>query len=142
MSSLLACEQPHILFADCRIRLLTPCPGLTARFERVLCFRYNSNVHRGVHHLSSQATAAFEAARAKVARFVNAQSPQDIVFTKNATEAINLVAYSWGGANLQPGDEVTSLALSAAPHFVAVLVTFHQLSLPSANFLWGSTHAL
>ena len=58
-----------------------------------------------MHHLSTQATAAYEAARAKIAHFVNARTPQEIVFTKNATEAINLVAHSWG-ASLQPGDEV------------------------------------
>ena len=61
-----------------------------------------------MHFLSSQATAAFEAARAKIAKFVNAKTPQEIVFTKNATEGINLVAYSWAMNNLQPGDEVGS----------------------------------
>ncbi|MEM8604275.1 MAG: SufS family cysteine desulfurase [Cyanobacteria bacterium P01_H01_bin.121] len=66
----------------------------------------NSNVHRGVHTLSGRATDAYEGAREKVARFVNARSPQEIVYTRNASEAINLVAYSWGLANLQPGDEV------------------------------------
>ena len=66
----------------------------------------NANVHRGVHTLSEEATAAFEASRAKVARFINAASSKEIIWTRNATEAINLVAYSWGSANLQPGDEV------------------------------------
>ncbi|SRR5579883_807778 len=68
--------------------------------------QYNSNVHRGAHTLSSKATDAYEAARDKVAKFVNAASRQEIVFTRNATEAINLVAYSWGMSNLQPGDEI------------------------------------
>jgi len=68
--------------------------------------QYNSNVHRGVHTLSAKATDAYEAARDKVAAFVNAASRQEIVFTRNATEAINLVAYSWGTKNLQPGDEI------------------------------------
>jgi cysteine desulfurase/selenocysteine lyase len=68
--------------------------------------RDNSNVHRGVHTLSSRATDAYEGARDKVAAFVNAASRQEIVFTRNATEAINLVAYSWGPSNLKAGDEV------------------------------------
>ncbi|MGJ5673245.1 MAG: cysteine desulfurase [Nostochopsis sp.] len=68
--------------------------------------QYNSNVHRGVHTLSAKATDAYEGSRDKVAAFVNAKSRQEIVFTRNATEAINLVAYSWGMNNLQPGDEI------------------------------------
>jgi cysteine desulfurase / selenocysteine lyase len=68
--------------------------------------RDNANVHRGVHTLSSRATDAYEGARDKIAAFVNAASRQEIVFTRNATEAINLVAYSWGQANLKPGDEI------------------------------------
>ena len=66
----------------------------------------NSNVHRGAHSLSTKATEAFEGARDKVAQFVNANSRNEIVFTRNATEAINLVAYSWALNNLQPGDEI------------------------------------
>ncbi|MFB2770721.1 cysteine desulfurase [Pelatocladus sp. BLCC-F211] len=68
--------------------------------------QYNANVHRGVHTLSAKATDAYEGSRDKVAAFVNAKSRQEIVFTRNATEAINLVAYSWGMNNLQPGDEI------------------------------------
>jgi cysteine desulfurase / selenocysteine lyase len=68
--------------------------------------QYNSNVHRGVHVLSAKATDAYEAARDKVAAFINAASRQEIVFTRNASEAINLVAYSWGMSNLQRGDEI------------------------------------
>jgi cysteine desulfurase/selenocysteine lyase len=67
---------------------------------------YNSNVHRGAHTLSAKATDAYEAARDKVAAFVNAASRDEIVYTRNASEAINLVAYSWGTGNLQPGDEI------------------------------------
>ena len=66
----------------------------------------NANVHRGAHTLSGRATDAYEGARDKVTRFINAGDRQEIVFTRNATEAINLVAYSWGLANLQPGDEI------------------------------------
>jgi cysteine desulfurase/selenocysteine lyase len=68
--------------------------------------QYNANVHRGVHYLSAQATDAYEGARDKVAAFVNAASRDEIVYTRNASEAINLVAYSWGMNNLQPGDEM------------------------------------
>lgn len=56
------------------------------------CRHYNSNVHRGVHYLSAKATTAYEDARGKVARFINAASDREIVFTRNASEAINLVA--------------------------------------------------
>lgn len=68
--------------------------------------RYNANVHRGVYKLSEEATFAFERARGKVARFIGAHSPKEIVFTRNTTEAINLVARSWGDANLRAGDRV------------------------------------
>ncbi|TAF54650.1 MAG: aminotransferase class V-fold PLP-dependent enzyme, partial [Oscillatoriales cyanobacterium] len=66
----------------------------------------NSNVHRGVHTLSARATEAYEAARDKVAAFVNARSRNEIVFTRNASEAINLVAYTWGSSTIQAGDEI------------------------------------
>lgn len=65
-----------------------------------------ANVHRGVYAIAEEATAAFEAARAKVARFIGASSEREVVFTKNVTEAINLVAYSWGRHFLRPGDAV------------------------------------
>jgi len=68
--------------------------------------RDNSNVHRGVHTLSARATDAYEGARDKVAAFINAQYREEIVYTRNASEAINLVAYSWGMNTLQPGDEI------------------------------------
>ena len=66
----------------------------------------NANVHRGAYEIAAAATDAMESARAAVARFVNAPSVDEIVFTKNVTEAINLVARSWGGANLGAGDAV------------------------------------
>ncbi|MEM7595755.1 MAG: SufS family cysteine desulfurase [Cyanobacteria bacterium P01_A01_bin.83] len=68
--------------------------------------RDNANVHRGAHTLSGRATDAYESARDKVAQFINAASRDEIVFTRNASEAINLVAYSWGLANLKPEDEI------------------------------------
>ena len=66
----------------------------------------NSNVHRGAHTLSARATTAYEQARDQVAAFVKARSRNEIVFTRNASEAINLIAYSWGASTLQPGDEI------------------------------------
>ncbi|MCP9935198.1 SufS family cysteine desulfurase [Cyanobium sp. Candia 9D4] len=66
----------------------------------------NANVHRGAHQLSARATDHFEAARGKVAAFIGAASAREIVFTRNASEAINLVARTWGDANLREGDEV------------------------------------
>ncbi len=67
---------------------------------------YNANIHRAVHTLGEEATAAYEEAREKVARFINAPSTESIVFTRNTTEAINLVSYSWGRANIHEGDEI------------------------------------
>src|SRR3989344_5163507 len=67
---------------------------------------HNANVHRGVHKLSEEATEAYGAARKKVANFVSAGDSRQIVFVRNATEAINLVAHSWGLANVKKGDEI------------------------------------
>jgi cysteine desulfurase/selenocysteine lyase len=67
---------------------------------------YNANVHRGIYEIGERATAAYERARAQVARFVNASDAHEIVFTRNATEAINLVAYSWGRRNIERGDAI------------------------------------
>jgi cysteine desulfurase/selenocysteine lyase len=80
--------------------------------ERAFVEQHYSNVHRGVHTLSQEATDAYEAARERVGRFLGAPDPREVVFTKNATEAYNLVAYSFGNARagerfaLGPGDEV------------------------------------
>lgn len=68
--------------------------------------RYHANVHRGVYKLSEEATFAYERARGKVARFIGAASPREIVFTRNATEAINLVAQTWGNINVGAGDRI------------------------------------
>ncbi len=67
---------------------------------------YNANVHRGIYEIGERSTAAYEAARASVARFINAPDSHEIVFTRNATEAINLVAYSWGRRNINRGDAI------------------------------------
>jgi cysteine desulfurase/selenocysteine lyase len=66
----------------------------------------NANIHRAIHTLGEEATAAYEETRAKVSRFVNAPRPESIVFTRSATESLNLVASAWGRANLREGDEI------------------------------------
>jgi cysteine desulfurase/selenocysteine lyase len=71
----------------------------------------NANIHRGVYELAARATEHFEAARAKVARFVNAAEPAEIIWTRNVTEAINLVSFSWGQQNLKPGDAILTSQL-------------------------------
>eukprot|EP00873_Tetraselmis_striata_P011115 jgi/Tetstr1/431379/TSEL_021070.t1 len=72
--------------------------------------QYNANVHRGVHTLAATATAEYEGARAKIAGLINAASDREVVYTRNASEAINLVANTWG-ANLQPGDEIVTTVM-------------------------------
>jgi cysteine desulfurase/selenocysteine lyase len=67
---------------------------------------YNANVHRGIYEIGERSTASYEAARAAVARFINAPDAHEVVFTRNATEAINLVAYSWGRKHIDPGDAI------------------------------------
>src|SRR5215208_6265873 len=68
--------------------------------------RSNANIHRGVHTLAEEATMMYEDARVKIAKFINAPSAHQIIYTRNTTESINLVAYSWGRANLKAGDLV------------------------------------
>jgi len=67
---------------------------------------YNANVHRGIHTLSERATNAYEEARGKIARFINAPQAHEVIYTRNTTESLNLVAYSWGRKFLKPGDVV------------------------------------
>src|SRR5438045_8620492 len=64
----------------------------------------HANVHRGVYEISEEATAQMERARVKVARFINARQSKQVIFTRNTTEGINLVAYSWGNTNISAGD--------------------------------------
>lgn len=86
--------------------------------------RHYANIHRGVYTIAEEATASFETARRKVARFVNAPRTEEIVFTRNATESINLVAYTWARANLKSGDVVV---LSHMEHH-ANIVPWHMLA--------------
>src|SRR5512136_651662 len=66
----------------------------------------NANIHRGIHTLAEEATALYEKARERVAAFIHAPSARQVIFTRNTTESINLVAYAWGRANLNAGDVV------------------------------------
>jgi len=87
--------------------------------------RYNANVHRGLHHLSQEASEAYEAAHDRLAEFVGASGGrEEMVFTKNTTESLNLVAYAWGLNELGPGDEVV---LTEMEHH-ASLVTWQQIA--------------
>ena len=86
--------------------------------------RSNANIHRGVHTLAEEATTLYEQAREKIARFINAESARQIIFTRNTTESINLVAYSWARANLKQGDLVV---LTEMEHH-SNLVPWHMLA--------------
>jgi cysteine desulfurase/selenocysteine lyase len=86
--------------------------------------QHNANVHRGVYTLAEEATAAYEGARAKTARFVNAASPREVIFTRSTTEATNLVAHAWGRSSLAAGDVVV---LTHMEHH-ANIVPWHMLA--------------
>ena len=85
---------------------------------------YNANVHRGIHTMSEEATAAYEGVREKVAQFIGASETCEIIYTRNTTEAINLVAFTWGRQNVLPGDEIV---LSPMEHH-SNLVPWQQLA--------------
>ena len=85
--------------------------------------RSNANIHRGVHTLAEEATAMYEQARVKIAKFINAASAHQVIYTRNTTESINLVAYTWGRANLASGDLVI---LTEMEHH-SNLVPWHML---------------
>jgi cysteine desulfurase/selenocysteine lyase len=80
--------------------------------------RYNANVHRGVYSLSERATKEYEGVREKVAEFINAKSPEEIVFVKNTTEGINLVAHSWGRLNVKKGEKILITEMEHHSNFV------------------------
>ena len=86
-------------------------------------YGYNANVHRGIHQLSQEASVAYEEAHDRVAEFINAEGREEIVFTKNTTESMNLVAYAWGLEELGPGDSVVTTQME---HHAA-LVTWQQI---------------
>jgi cysteine desulfurase / selenocysteine lyase len=94
----------HLAYLDSAATALKPRAVIDAvdGYQR----RYSANVHRGIYTIGEEATAAYEAARATVARFLNARQSTEIVFVRNATEAINLVAYSWGRTNIRQADTI------------------------------------
>ena len=71
----------------------------------------NANIHRGIHYLSEKGTAAYEDARVRIARFINVRHPHEVIFTRGTTDSINMLARSWGDANLAPGDEILLTAV-------------------------------
>lgn len=92
-----------------------------------------ANVHRGLHHLSNTATDAYEGARTKVAQFLGAQSDKSIIFTKSTTEAINLVAQSFGGARIGAGDEIV---LSIMEHHSNIIPWHYHRERSGAKLVW------
>ena len=91
--------------------------SVLAAMDRVYRTHY-ANIHRGVYTIAEETTSAYEGARARLARFINAAEPAEIVYTRNATEAINLVAHTWARAELQPGDAVV---LSVMEHHANIV---------------------
>ena len=87
---------------------------------------YNANVHRGIHRLSEEATGEYEGAREKVRAFINAKATEEVILVRNATEGFNLLAYSWGGANLKPGDEVLITAMEHHANIVPWQIVCQQ----------------
>ena len=85
---------------------------------RAVYEQHNANIHRGVYEFSERTTTAFEDARAKVARFINAAEPREVVFVRNATEGLNLVTYAWGRDNVKAGDRVVTTVLEHHSSFV------------------------
>ncbi len=90
----------------------------------------NSNIHRAAHELAARATDAYEGARNKVARFLNAGSAEEIIFTRGATEAINLVAAAFGRQHVGPGDEI-----------VITNLEHHAISFPGSSSAWRGRQA-
>ena len=93
--------------------------------------RSNANIHRGIHTLAEEATAMYEGARVKLAEFIHAPDPHQIIFTRNTTESINLVAYTWARANLKAGD----LVLLTEMEHHSNLVPWHMLAAERAVHL-------
>ncbi|MGQ4556478.1 bifunctional cysteine desulfurase/selenocysteine lyase SufS [Halobellus sp. GM3] len=115
-------DDTPLVYLDNAATTQTPKPVVDSIVEYY--YDYNSNVHRGIHHLSQEASVAYENAHDRVAEFIGANGREEIVFTKNTTESLNLVAYAWGLAELGPGDTVV---LTEMEHH-ASLVTWQQIA--------------
>ena len=112
----------RVIYLDSTATSQKPLPVIEAmdNFYR----RSNANIHRGVHTLAEEATALYEGARERIAKFINASSARQIIYTRNTTESINLVAYTWARANLKAGDLVI---LTEMEHH-SNLVPWHMLA--------------
>jgi cysteine desulfurase/selenocysteine lyase len=111
----------RLVYLDSTATSQKPLPVIEAMNNYYL--RSNANIHRGVHTLAEEATTLYEEAREKVARFINAPSAKQVIYTRNTTESINLVAYTWARANLKSGDLVI---LTEMEHH-SNLVPWHML---------------
>ena len=111
----------RVIYLDSTATSQKPLPVIEAMNEYY--HRSNANIHRGVHTLAEEATAKYEDARVKIARFINAPSAKQVIYTRNTTESINLVAYTWARANLKAGDLVI---LTEMEHH-SNLVPWHML---------------
>ena len=87
---------------------------------------YNSNIHRAVHQMAEEATHAYETTRQKVARFINSRSTDEIIFTRNATEAINLVSHAWGQDNIRRDDRIVITELEHHSNIVPWQILCNQ----------------
>ncbi len=91
--------------------------------------RSNANIHRGVHTLAEESTALYEGARERIARFIGARRSREVIYTRNATESINLVAYTWGRKNLNPGDVVILTEMEHHSNLVPWQILAKELNL-------------
>lgn len=105
-----------IIYLDSTASSLKPQKVLDAINEYYT--KFSVNIFRGVYKLSEEATAKYEQARAKIAKFIGSSNPAEVVFTRNATEAINLVVYSWGRDNIDSGSEIVSTLMEHHANFV------------------------
>ncbi|HEY5893863.1 MAG TPA: cysteine desulfurase [Chthoniobacterales bacterium] len=90
--------------------------------------RDNANVHRGIHELSNRATSAFEAARERAARFINARSSREIIFTRGTTEGLNLVAQAWGGEHIRAGEKILLTEMEHHSNLVPWQLLAHRVN--------------
>ena len=99
----------------------------------------NANVHRGIHELSNRATGAFEASRERVARFLDARSSEEIVFTRGTTEAINLVASTWGNQHIKSGDQILLTEMEHHSNIVPWQLLAERTGAQLISFRWLTT---
>lgn len=109
-------NHPNLVYLDNGASTQKPQSVLTA-MDEIYTEKY-ANIHRGIYHLSEEATDAYEQARHKVQKFINARYEQEIIFTRGTTESINLIAYTWGEVNIHAGDEIVVTNLEHHANFV------------------------